>query len=126
MNIKKKNIQSNIELLRIFAMIIIISHHATLHGILKRKDVWKYKNKINKLILKMFHRGGNISNAIFFIICGYFHIKKYKINLSSIIWKTYFYGFLISFVGKIAKYYKINDFDSEGVNNIVNLLDIIL
>lgn len=65
MNIKKKNIQSNIELLRIFAMIIIISHHATLHGILKRKDVWKYKNKINKLILKMFHFSGKIGNAIF-------------------------------------------------------------
>ena len=122
MNIKKKNIQSNIELLRIFAMIIIICHHATIHGVLKRKDVWEYKNKINKFILKMFHWGGKISNAIFFIICGYFHIKKYKINLSSIIWKTCFYGFLISFGGKIAKNYKINDFDSEGVNNIVNLL----
>jgi hypothetical protein len=124
MNINKKNkiIKSNIELLRIFAMIIIIAHHATVHGVFKIKDVWKYENKINLLILKMFQWSGKISNALFFMICGYFHIKKNKLNLNSIIWKTCFYGFLISIIGKIAKFFKINDFENENSYIKLNLL----
>ena len=124
MNINKKNkiIQSNIELLRIFSMIIIIAHHAIVHGILKRKDVWKIKNKRNILIVIIFNSAGKISNAIFFIICGYFHIKKEKINLNSIIWKTCFYGFIISVIGKRANFFKIYDFNNIKFDSSIKLL----
>ena len=76
-------------------MIIIIAHHAMVHGIIKQIIILlKENNNINLLILKVFEYNGITSNEIYFIICGYFHIKKYKIKLYSIIWKTCFYGIL--------------------------------
>ena len=49
MNAPKKKRQSNIELLRIFSMILIIGHHFSVHGIstyIKNSlDINKYKKK---------------------------------------------------------------------------------
>jgi hypothetical protein len=118
-NTIKKEFKSNIELMRIFAMIIIIANHAINHEITKRKDIWKQKNKVNLFIAKMFNKSAYISNSLFFMICGYFHIKKFKLNLKSVIWKTCFYGFLLGFAGRIAQLFGNNDFDNKKLNTLM-------
>ena len=69
---KKSNRKSNIELLRILAMIMIIAHHYCLYG------GW---NKIsglslNNAILDFLIIGGKVGVAIFILIAGYFGIKS--------------------------------------------------
>ena len=124
-NKNKKIIQSNIELLRIFSMIIIIAHHSIVHGIFKYINYLEYENNNkNILIIKIFEHNGIMSNAIYFIICGYFHIKKYKINLYSIIWKTCFYGILSGLIGKISIFFGIKDFDNKDEKIFINYLNI--
>ena len=124
-NKNKKIIQSNIELLRIFSMIIIIAHHSVVHGIFKYINFLEYENNNkNILIIKIFEHNGIMSNAIYFIICGYFHIKKYKINLYSIIWKTCFYGILSGLIGKISIFFGIKDFDNKDEKVFINYLNI--
>ena len=69
---KVKERKSNIELLRIFAMILIILHHYSLHGGLISID----NNVINKMIGGIALIGGKIGVNIFVLIMGYFLIDS--------------------------------------------------
>ena len=78
--VEKLNRKSNIELLRILAMIMIIAHHYCLYG------GW---NKItglnlNNAILDFLVIGGKIGVAIFILIFGYFGVKS-KFTLKKLI-----------------------------------------
>ncbi len=103
---KQKNIasrkvrQSNIELLRIVAMIIIIAHHFAVHG------DFEFSNNaitINRLWIQFIEMGGKIGVNIFVLISGYFLISSKSIKLSKIVklWLqifTYSIGIFLIFV----------------------------
>ena len=85
--------ESNIELLRIFAMIMIIAHHYCIHGIF---DYWHSNATltcyINSVIASIISIGGKIGADIFVLITGYFLISSgYKLS-------KFFKIFLITFV----------------------------
>lgn len=81
--IKKKNRDSNIELLRIIAMCLIIFHHMALNtGI-----VDGYSINGNMIFGIIGGIGGKIGVVIFLLITGYFSINKI-----SVLKKYLFYG----------------------------------
>ena len=82
--------QSNIELLRIVAMIMIIFHHITCHCFINQLEnpsiietglFNKYVFYKKLLLPQFFMASGKISNIIFILIAGYFLINK-KVDLS--------------------------------------------
>ncbi|MBQ8086437.1 MAG: acyltransferase family protein [Lachnospiraceae bacterium] len=88
---------SNIELLRIFAIILIVSCHFTLHGIVSVNSedsfqVWKNGSIVNRFFSSIFSIGGDLGVGIFFSITGYFGIKMKSLSIRKIIIPTMFYG----------------------------------
>lgn len=80
---------SSIELLRIIAMIIIIMHHFGIHGVFHILDKSQNILMVNNLswqivFTQIVSWGGNVGNAIFVLITGYFLINK-KVNVKKII-----------------------------------------
>lgn len=96
MDIKKR--ESNFELLRIFAMFMIITHHYVVHGILSLEgkidySVWRMGAFFNKIFSSVLWPGGGIGVALFFMITGYFSVDKEKsLKLKKIILTSVFYG----------------------------------
>lgn len=88
---------SNIELLRIFAMFLIIAHHFGVHGIYK---YWHLNNSlllhINNFFAGLLCAGGKIGVVVFVMITGYFMINSgFKLkNFLNIYLKTLFYSVL--------------------------------
>ncbi len=89
---------SNIELLRIIAMVMIIAHHYCLHGVF---SFWHTNSNlicyINNILLSIISMGGKIGVDIFVLITGYFMITK-NFNFSKVIklyLKTLVYSLLI-------------------------------
>lgn len=93
--IKKRN--SNIELLRIFAMLMIIGYHICYHcvnvqlmdedSILSMQNGWFCHPVFYKklLLVALMSPMGQMGNAVFILISGYFMVHKGKnINLTSI------------------------------------------
>lgn len=69
--------KTNIELLRIFSMILIILHHYVAHGGLVDIDIISG----NKFIGKFLYIGGKLGVVIFILIIGYFMVdSKFKIR----------------------------------------------
>ncbi len=98
MNDSPKIRQSNIELLRIAAMLMIVGHHMSVHGIYhvtageNAYSIYSMGTQLNKAIISLFAPGGEIGVAIFFMITGYFQIKKNTFSLKKIILQSFFYG----------------------------------
>lgn len=98
MNNTSKIRQSNIELLRIAAMLMIVGHHMAVHGIYhvmageNAYSVYSMGTQLNKAFTSLFAPGGEIGVAIFFMITGYFQIKKNTFSLKKIILQSFFYG----------------------------------
>ena len=72
---------SNIELLRIVAMLIILVHHFCVHGILKVLDVSPFSLTVDNLtwqlvFVQLVGWGGNMCNGVFIVITGYFMLGK--------------------------------------------------
>jgi len=110
---------SNIELLRIFAIFIIIVHHFCVHGIFDYQHLSFNKIYfINNLISVIFAFGGKIGASIFVLISGYYLIDlKFKLShFLNIFLKTFIYSFLIYFIFSyfniftIPNYLKIENF----------------
>lgn len=98
MNTKKQR-ESKYELLRICAMIFIISHHYCVHGIMHCTEKqayidWYNGNLLNRFLACLLEPGGNIGIALFFIITGYFLCEKKNIGFIKVISETIFYSFL--------------------------------
>ena len=97
--VKGKMRDSNFELLRIFAMVLIIVHHITVHVVYKQlqpgyiygpgemfNNIAYYK----KLTLLDFgFQAGKIGNALFILITGYFICGKNNVNLDKTIKKLF-------------------------------------
>ena len=77
-----KQRQSNIELLRIIAMLMIIAHHFSVHG------GFQYSTDdltINYLWINFIAIGGKIGVNIFVLISGYFLINAVGFNVNKLV-----------------------------------------
>lgn len=93
--------KSNIELLRIIAMIIIVAHHFAVHS---GFDFSTNSITINRLWTQLIQIGGKIGVDVFVLISGYFLITTNKIKISKVLklWLqilTYSILFFFVFVG---------------------------
>lgn len=93
-----KERDSKFELLRIFAMLMIIGSHLACHGIMHVSDeegsyiLWSEGSLIDKLFSTALTMGGSIGVALFFMITGYFMINNDKIKLEKVACETFYYG----------------------------------
>ena len=79
---EKKARQSNVELLRILAMLIIIGHHFALHGGLSGcTDVPFY----NRIWIQFLLLGGKLGVSIFILISGYFLIQSHGLKAARLL-----------------------------------------
>lgn len=108
-----KNRKTNIELLRIIAMLLIISFHCVIKG----GYIFKELN-LNSYIIKIFSFGGEIGVNIFFLISGYFLVnKKSKFNLTKLlklIIEVEFYNIILLIIG-----YRINFFSEYTIKDTI-------
>ncbi len=96
--------QSNFELLRIVAMIMIVLSHCIFYGVLDLDQaneyvLWQEGIQSHKIV-SSFSILGTIGVGIFFMLSGYFSSSKKRIG--KIIYTTIFYGSLSLVVGFIA------------------------
>lgn len=87
--------QSNIELLRIVAMLMIIAHHFVVHG---GFEFSTDTITANRLWVQFIQMGGKIGVNIFVLISGYFLISTPTVKLEKVLklWIQIFtYSFLI-------------------------------
>ena len=97
MSSKKR--KSNIELLRIVAMIMIIFSHLAIYGVIdvpvsNSYMIWVKGSHFNQFLLAIYTAGGDVGVGVFFIITGYFLTDKYSDSLKSIkaiVGKVFFY-----------------------------------
>ena len=129
----KNERQSNFELLRIIAMIMIVAHHLTIHCFavqLGDKSLYALGESFNKAIFfkklllpQLFMTGGKIANMIFVLRTGYFLIDR-KINITKQIKKIFsqlaFVVPIIVFVSFLFYRYHSNTFIGIQNFNILN------
>ncbi len=108
----EKERNSNIELLRIIAMILIVAHHFAIHSGFSFPTTGL---PLNKLWIQLIRLGGKIGVDIFVLISGYFLIKAKNIKISKILkfWLqvfTYSIIIYIIFVLSGVTIFNIKDF----------------
>lgn len=85
--------QSNFELLRIFAMFLIVAHHYSVHG------AWDYPPgfEVHKFYAQSLSIGGKLGVNLFVLISGYFLCKSsFKWHgFITVLTKTWFYSIFI-------------------------------
>ena len=102
---KKTGRESNIELLRILAMLMIVGNHYAGHGIMYKWDparsyqLWSAGSQVNKLFASLLSLGGEIGVGIFFIITGYFLSQSKQVHLRKFVLEVIWYGFLTTAAG---------------------------
>lgn len=95
--------KSNIELLRIFAIIFIVCHHLAVHGFhVMNPDIYNSYSTFDKMFIDLLMPGGLVGVGIFFIITGYFKINNNKISLSKVILEAVFYGLIVLIIYSIT------------------------
>lgn len=84
---------SNLELLRIISMLLIITHHYSVHG---GFDLTGHELTTNKIIVQILSLGGKLGVNCFILITGYFMINsKFKFEkLIKLIAEVFFYSVL--------------------------------
>lgn len=111
-NLHKSTRQSNIELLRIFAIILIVAHHIAVHS------DFSFSNDsiaLNKLWIQFIEIGGKMGVNIFILISGYFGVTAIYIKPQKAIklWLQIFtYSVICSLIGLIflGENFGIKDF----------------
>lgn len=94
--------QSNFELMRILAMLMIVSHHLCVHGVQHVLDLesayqaWNSGSLANKLVASFFFPGGGVGVALFFMLTGYFLFGKQRTSILKVSLETIFYGIALS------------------------------
>ena len=91
---KQKVRDSNFELLRIIAMVLIVMHHLAVHG---GSVVTEGSAFLNVAFLRFFELGGKLAVNVFVLISGYFLVKsKFKPEkLVSLIAQIFIYSTII-------------------------------
>lgn len=120
---KGKGRQSNFELLRIIAMLMIIGHHFAYHGLLKDaagitlSSVW----------MQFIFMGGKIGVNLFVLISGYFMVNAKQLSVSKVL-RVWIQVFLYSVLGYlIMVFYRLvitHDFAFDAQTLIHTLLPI--
>ena len=108
-NKEKIQRQSNFEILRIFAIIMIIFHHIAVHSNFSSSNITSY------LYIVFIQMGGKIGVNIFVLISGYFLINTEKIKIKKILklWgQMFFYSLLIYAIFTISG---IRKFENTGL-----------
>lgn len=77
----QKGRQSNFELLRIVAIVMIIGHHFALHGKLGYYNALT----VNTVWLQFLQMGGKIGVNLFVLISGYFMVHTYSTKISKVL-----------------------------------------
>lgn len=91
---------SNIELLRIIAMMMIVAHHFVYYGVQQNYnpnisgEILANGTMFNKIMSLSLLPGGVVGVAIFFLIAGYFGINSDSIHLNKIVIPTCIYSIL--------------------------------
>lgn len=98
-----KERKSNIELLRIVAMLLIVLGHSASHGVHffgepGQMIVWGTGSFVNKVFSSLLLPGGAVGVGVFFMITGFFQVKKNEYSLKKTILECMFYGVLISII----------------------------
>ena len=92
---------SNIELLRIIAMMMIVAHHFVYYGVQQNYnpnisgEILADGTMFNKIMSLSLLPGGVVGVAIFFLIAGYFGINSDSIHLNKIVIPTCIYSILL-------------------------------
>lgn len=114
------NRKSNFELLRIFAMLMIVAFHYAYHGIQKGNidlisyQGWSTGSIVNKMFTCFLTPGGEIGVALFFMLTGYFMVRRDFFSLKKIVLECIFYGILACGLFIIVKATGHNIPDSES------------
>ena len=70
--------KGNIDFLRIISIVMILIYHALYHGNVLNNSDFSNISLINKILYSLFINFGNIGNAIFFIIAGFYCSEKVR------------------------------------------------
>lgn len=110
--------KTNIELLRIFAMLLIIGSHLVCHGVQNVLSseayvIWNNGKKSNLIFSSFLSLGGQVGVAIFFMITGFFGVSDIDKTIRKCVRTCLFYGCLIvsifGFTLLFEKFVYIND-----------------
>lgn len=99
----KKIRNTNIEILRIVAMLFIVGSHLAIYGIFENPSaemyvIWDQGTLLNKICTCLLVPGGDIGVGVFFLISGFYLSKKREIVvLDKIIFEVIFYGITCTF-----------------------------
>ncbi len=93
LQIKTKNRQSNFELLRIIAMLMIVAHHLVVHGVTQVS--YSSGTFVNKIFASFLQPFGQIGVALFFMISGFFLCQKEKVSVKKVALEAAFYSFAL-------------------------------
>ncbi len=115
---------SNIELLRIVSMIIIVAHHYVVHGVMMNYAVWARGSSFNRIFSAFLIPGGQVGVAVFFMISGFFLIRKSVVNfrgLLRIVLECAFYGWLslVIFIAAYIANYRIPNIATKDLIYLV-------
>lgn len=107
--------QTNFELLRIFAMVLIIMFHFSDHGMV---NISQIPISVNRIMLEFFQIGGGLGNCIFVILSGYFLCKsKFDIKkLVNFYLQVFFYSIFLGFISILLGYIEFNE---TNISNII-------
>ena len=115
MNQKKtfRHRESNFELLRVIAMLMIVAHHFVVHGVMHYETAeqficWADGVPLNKIMSVFLFPGGEVGVALFFIISGYFNINKSKGSVLKVLTQVSFYGIISLAVYIILKLFRFS------------------
>lgn len=101
--------QSNLELLRIFAMFLIVAHHFVLHG------NWPFTQNLEfrESLIFVLGFGGKLGVNLFVLISGYFLVsKEFRwAPVVDILSKTWFYSIAIAILLYFTKIVELNSKD---------------
>ncbi len=109
--------QSNFELLRIFAMLMIVAHHYAVHGMKFPHSGMGEGADSHRLFTFFLVPGGRICVALFFMLTGYFMIKTSikPQKLVKLILQIFYYSFfalILFFVTYLLGLYKYPEYSS--------------
>lgn len=120
---------SNFELIRVIAMLMIVSSHYLGHGILKVSssecyNVYIQGDFINRLISVLYSPGGKTGVALFFMITGYFiGNKKLVILQKKVALQCAFYAILLTTTASIIAAFHLSD--NIGYGSVFNMVKIL-
>jgi hypothetical protein len=101
-----KKRESNFEMLRIIAMIMIVGSHYCTHGVKQWTEenslqIWSTGTLGEKIIAEIFSPGGMVGVAIFFMLAGFWGIYSKRISILRVLLETVFYGVMTAIMAII-------------------------